>query len=593
MLEKREFDRSNFMWRMSATITAFTGVFSLIVFILLLANYLQIRNSDPMFDETITQMRIEYRDAPEKDEVLAHRIQQLDLLNRKAFFTSQAFLRFGAFFLLISVSVFLIAFKNMIRWKRELPQLAEMPTAEVEFKALAESRNLITWAGVAILAVGLMSAFMTESILLSDSDALEAAMEAREAMENPVEEASGGESDAAPAIVIEQPEWAEVEKEWATFRGPGSNGLALNTTAPLDWNLADGTNIKWKVENPKHGTNSPVIWGTKMFISGADEEEFIVYCYDTETGELLWSKPVGPYPKSPKELPEVSQETGFAACTMALHGEQVFAIFANGDIASFDFEGNELWGKNLGLPDNHYGHSSSLVAYEDKLFVQFDDMEVPHLVALNVATGEPEWTVERETVSWASPILAHTNVGPQLIVNSTVNVDGYNPLDGKLLWTQECLDGEVAPSPAYSNGVVFVANEFAMATAIQLDGSADAVESSIKWEYDNYLPEVASPVGDGERFYFGTSVGDIVCVDAESGEELWAEEVETGFYSSPILVGDNVYIADMDGNMYIFKAASEYELVKMVEMGEETLATPAFIHNRIYLRTSDNLYCIE
>jgi len=576
---------------MSATITAFTGVFSFIVFILLLANYLMIRNSDPMFDETITQLRIEYRDLAEKDEGLAQRIQQLDLLNRKAFFTSQEFLRFGAFLILISVSVFLIAFKNMIRWKRELPKLAEVPTAEVEFKALAESRNLITWAGVAMLAVGLFSAFMTESILLSDSEAILAAMQSGAEEEN--SDAESTDAAAVPAIVIAQPTWEDIEKQWGTFRGPGSNGIAMNTTAPLEWDLAAGTNIKWKIENPKHGTNSPVVWGNKMFISGGDEEEFNVYCYDTETGELNWSKSVGPYPNSPKELPEVSGETGYAACTMALHGEQVFAVFANGDIASLDFDGNELWGINLGLPENSYGHSSSLVAYEDKLFVQMDDMEVPHLLALNVATGKEEWMVERETVSWASPIIVQTEQGPQLIVNSTVNVDSYNPADGTLLWTQECLDGEVAPSPAYSNGVVFVANEFAYATAIELGGSAEAVESKIRWQYDEYLPEVASPIGDGERFYFGTSVGDIVCIDATTGEELWVEEVETGFYSSPILVGDKIYMADMDGNMYIVKAAAEYELIKMIEMGEETLATPAYLHNRIYLRTTENLYCIE
>jgi outer membrane protein assembly factor BamB len=595
MLEKREFDRSNFMWRVSATITAFSGVFALIVFILLLANYIQIRNADPMFDETITQMRVEYSNLPDQDDALAKRIQTLDLLNRKAFFTSQQFLRFGSFLLLISVSVFLISFKNMIRWKRELPALAEVPTAEKEFIALRESRNLITWAGVGILAVGLLSAFMTESFLLTDPDALLAAMEAKkEAAESPSE--SEGEADDESAILaaaIEQPDWETVEKHWPTFRGPGSNGIAINTTAPLDWNLAEGTNVKWKVENPKHGTNSPVIWGNKLFLTGADEEEFNVYCYDTETGELIWSKPVGPFPNTPKDLPEVSEETGYAACSMAIHGEQVFAIFANGDIASFDFDGIELWGTNLGVPTNSYGHSSSLIAFDDKLYVQMDDMEGPRLVALDVATGKPTWTKERELVSWASPILAQTELGPQLILNSTNYVDGYNPIDGTLLWSQECLDGEVAPSPAYSNGVVFVANEYAMGTAIQLAGTPDTVESTIKWEYDNYLPEVASPVGDGERFYFGTAVGDIVCIDAATGEELWVAEVETGFYSSPIIVGDRLYIADMDGNMYIVKTSSEYELLKMVEMGEETLATPAFIQNRIYLRTVDNLYCIE
>ena len=611
MLEKREFEKNNFMWRTSATIAVVAGAFSLIIFILMMANYLQIRDVDPVFNEMITKMRVEYAALPDQDDALAERIQQLDLLTRKAFFTSQEFLRFGSILMLVGVSVFLISFKSMIRWRPERPVLADVPTADKEFLALAESRNLITWAGVALLAVGLLSAYMTESILMSDPETLLAAMEAEPRNipiaesarslvggkaiggieESPAESPSEGNSALAAAIV--KPDWNAVQSQWAAFRGPGSLGVAHNTTAPLSWDTATGSGIKWKVAIPRIGANSPVVWGDRLFVTGGDEERFEVFCYDTETGELKWTQPVGPFSNTPNELPSVFDETGFAAPTMAVHGEQVFAIFANADIASFDFDGNLLWGRNPGLPENHYGHSSSLIAYENFLYVQLDYMEGARLLALDVATGEPAWEDKREMISWASPILADTPAGIQLIVNSEQNVDAYNPVTGEVLWTQACLDGEVAPSPAYSNGVVFVANEFAIATAIQLDGSVGAAQSAIKWEYDEYLPEVASPVGDGERFYFGTAAGDLVCLDAATGEEVWVEEAETGFYSSPILVGDLIYILDLDGNMYIVRAAAEYELVAQIAMGEDTFATPAFIHNRIYLRTAEYLYCIE
>ena len=66
-----------------------------------------------------------------------------------------------------------------------------------------------------------------------------------------------------------------------------------------------------------------------------------------------------------------------------------------------------------------------------------------------------------------------------------------------------------------------------------------------------------------------------------------------GFYSSPVLVGDRIYISDMAGQMYIVKAGSAYELIATRKMGEEVFATPAFMDGRIYVRTQKHLFCIE
>jgi outer membrane protein assembly factor BamB len=247
----------------------------------------------------------------------------------------------------------------------------------------------------------------------------------------------------------------------------------------------------------------------------------------------------------------------------------------------------------MGSIENHYGHSSSLLAYGGLLYVQFDQVENGELIALNAADGKEVWAMARDEISWASPIIAPTPFGPQLILVSEENVDGYDPQTGKLLWREEVLGGEVAPSPAYSNGIVFAANEYAMATAIRIDESGDTITTEVAWDYDEVLPEVSSPVGDGERFYFATSIGDLVCLDANTGEELWLEEMDDGFYSSPVLVNDRLYILDMPGMMYIVKAGSEYELIAKIDMGELTFATPAFMDGRIYIRTEGHLYCIE
>jgi len=584
VLVKREFDTNDFLYRFWTAITGVTALFSFIVFVLLMINYLQIRSADPVNHELMTQMRQDYAALPEQDQVLAERIQTLDLLTRKAFFTSQTHLRIGGFLLLAGVCGFLIAFKYMVRWQREKPELKETPTADLEFSAFAQSRQLITWASVGVLAVGLALTVLTQSLLskLPESETAATA-------------GANGESGAEIAFAI--PTWEDLEQNWPSFRGPVSNGTAGSVDGPTEWDVEAGTNIKWTVDLPLPGANSPVIWGDRLFLSAADASAYEVHCYDVETGEQIWKQTVGQLPGSPADKPEVTEETGHAAPTMVVHGELVFAVFANGDMVAYDFEGELVWGRNVGVPENHYGHSSSLIAWDGLVYVQLDGMSEAKVLALNIGTGDEVWSAQRETISWASPIIARTEIGPQLIMNSEATVDAYDPATGKLLWSEEFLAGEVAPSPVYANGIVFAANEYAVAGAIRVGGTAEAPESELIWEYDEFLPEVASPITDGERIYFGTSAGDFVCVNLESasdeGEEVYAEELDMGFYSSPVLVGDTIYIGDLDGVMYVIKSGPEFELISKIEMGEEIFATPAFMDGRMYLRTAQHLYCIE
>lgn len=594
MLEKREFEQNDFLSRLFTAVTIVSGLFSLTVFLLLVVNYMQIRAADPVNNEMITKMRQEYAALPDQDPALAERIRVLELLTRKAFFTTQTHLRIGASMLLVGLSIFLVAFKNMLRWQRELPKLGETPTADKEFLAFAQSRQLITWGGVALLGGGLLTALLTESALYGTVDAttVEGGAPAISAAEAGAEAAPAANT-AALVKAIEAPAWEAMEVNWPTFRGPGATGVAHFTTAPTEWEMEAGKGLRWKAEVALPGANSPVVWENRLYISGANETTREIYCYDTETGELVWKKAVEGLKGSPATPPKVNEDTGFAAPSMAVHGKQVFAIFADGDLVSYNADGEFLWGFNIGVPDNHYGHASSLIAFDKLLYVQRDDNSKARLMAFDVATGKEAWQAERKTISWASPLLAHTPLGLQLILNSEETVDAYAPDTGKHLWSQECLGGEVAPSPAYINGTVFAANEFATASLIKLNGTAEAIQPEVSWQYDDYLPEIASPIMDTERVYFATSAGQLVALDAKTGKELYVEELAEGFHSSPVLVGDRIYILGTEGKMYIIKAGNEFNLLATRDIGEATFATPAFMDGRIYLRSTGHLYCIE
>ena len=47
----------------------------------------------------------------------------------------------------------------------------------------------------------------------------------------------------------------------------------------------------------------------------------------------------------------------------------------NGDLAAFNFDGSVAWSKHLAVPKNPYGHATSLLTWQDRVIVQFDQGE--------------------------------------------------------------------------------------------------------------------------------------------------------------------------------------------------------------------------
>ena len=568
--KRRRFESNESARRLATVVAVVSGLFCFIVSILLVAHCAQMRAMKPLDDPVLLQLRQQLADAAAQDEELVERIRALDLLARKAFFTSQAHLRMGGHLLLGGVVVLLISLRLSARWSAQPPVPADEDLSQEYWRSGGRAKELIAFAAVLLLIVSLLAAYLTP-------------------MRIPA--VSPEQGDQAQAVAF--PDWETVRQNWPSFRGPGGYGVAYYTNAPTDWDGESGRNIRWKAEVPLPGFNSPVVWGDRLLLSGATKENREVYCYDTDTGDLVWKLHLANLPGTPEKAPNVGEDTGYAAPTLAVHGDRAFAIFANGDLVCCDLDGNQLWGFGLGTPDTHYGHSSSLIAHDNLLLVQYDDNSEARLMAFDVETGARAWIAPRKRISWSSPAYIHTPLGVQLILSSEEDVDAYDPRSGELLWSEQCLGGEVAPSPSFGGSTIFVANEYAIASAIRLDTSGATTQTEVVWQWDESLPEVASPVATDEHCYIATSMGEIVCLDIETGEKVWSQEFDKGFYSSPISVGDRVYAVDREGTMQIFKTGPRFELVGSPKLAEPTSATPAYLDGRIYLRTHDHIICIE
>lgn len=384
----------------------------------------------------------------------------------------------------------------------------------------------------------------------------------------------------------------ESVENWPGFRGPSSNGHVLAATPPTQWSVEASKNIRWKTPLTKHGMSSPVVWKDRVFLTGADDESRDIDCFDAETGNRVWSHSVDKLPDAPLDgaLPIVLQETGFAAPTVATNGQVVAAVFATGELVGVSMKGERVWTRHLGIPDNHYGHASSLICNRELLFVQYDQKDDAKLLAFEMATGKPVWQVARQEMSWASPILIENHGRMELVLVDNKYVCSYSPKTGERHWQIECLDGEIAPSAAYAAGTIYVTVEGC--TAVALDISDHSADPKLLWQWDGDLPDASSPVATDEFLIVPTAFGLLTCLNAKSGEVHWEHEFDRGFCSSPIVAKDRVYIADLSGRTQVFKLASEFELLAESSVGESIFATPAFVGNRIFLRGLTHLFCI-
>lgn len=623
---------NNIIWN---RVILIAGAFGLIISVLVIANYLQLNRYDPVNIEIIDSLIERLNETP-NDEQLREQIREIDLLARKAYFTSQWQIRTGGYLLLIALALIVVAYQmlDLNRRKQVSPNTQTLDIFGMQKRA--QQGVLFVGAGVFILAgililltnnqlenrfsnrlaesnndqvqevaemvqeepiIAVTEPIVEEAVIQNDvvekiaEEPAEPNVKASEkVMESTVYESSTKEESPVvkPIIIESKVSKTTFKQNFSSFRGYGGLGIAYQKNIPTDWDGVSGKNILWKKEIPVQGYNSPIIWGDKLFLSGANESTKEVYCYNRLTGDLIWKKSVSDIEGSPATTPETTDDTGLAASTMATDGKNVFVIFGTGDIAALNMEGKMLWGRNLGVPNNHYGHSSSLYVYKDKLIVQYDQKGDSKVLALNTATGKTIWSMPRQVkVSWASPIIINQDTKPELILAADPFVASYNLDSGKENWKVDCIYGEVGPSAAYTDGIVFALNEYATLAAIKIGANPEVI-----WEGDMYLSDVPSPVAANGLLIVATSYGAVVCHDAKTGDILWEQEFGNNIYASPIVVGELVYLLDMKGIMHIFKMSKDFEKVGAPALGESSVCTPAFADGHIYIRAGKSLYAI-
>ena len=587
-------EERNNVGRVAAHVAWVSGLFCLLVLIGLAVDFADRRIEDPLDAPEILALKQQLAQKP-RDAALKQQIRELDHQLRGEYFGHRRFTAIGAVLLLVGGIVLVLSVKTAANVSRRPP----LPGSE---HANHESRNLrrgrFAVAGLLVVAVA-AAWFGTRAVRevplevagTSEADGGAAVATARGPAEGPAEEVGGAASEE------------EMLANWPRFRGAGGLGVTGEHGIPSEWNVPEGKNLLWKTEVPLPGNNSPVVWNDRVFLTGATDKVRKVFCFDAAKGTLLWASDVPGSPQASAEPPEVMEDTGFAAPTAATNGRGVFAMFATGDLAAFDFEGRLAWSRSFGPLQNMYGHASSLCVFDDLLIVQIDQggeakEKLSKIVALNTSDGTTAWETPRDVRnSWTSPIIVDTPKGKQIITSAAPWAVAYDPKTGKELWRSKAMTQDVGPSPVYADGTVFAVNEFPALLAIGADGSGDVTESKILWKGEDGLPDTSSPLATKELVLLLASYGVLTCYDAKSGEILWEEEFDAVFNSSPTLVGNRLLIFGLDtepeGLAWVLEPSREgCKRVAKNVVGERCVTSPAVVGDRLFIRGSKHLMCI-
>jgi len=599
-LTAAELSPSELQYRVAVRVAVLAGVFSAIVAALLGYEFLRRDAKHPAEQRAYLALKAAVAEQPD-NEPLKAQFRTVDAGLRAEHFRHAAFAATAAGMLATGLAVFLIAAKVAAGLRRKLPLPGPMrgpcdPDAELSRVA----RWAVAGLGLAIVGgvVGLAVVYRAERL----RDAAELAAGSGELPPPPPPKLGPDPIEPAGKPAQPQPETpptaAEFAKAWPRFRGADGLGIAAYENIPTKWDADSGENIRWKAPVPLPGHNSPVVWGQRVFLSGADKQNREVYCFDADKGTLLWQREIAAMPGSPKDPPKVHEDTGYAAPTVATDGRRVYAMFANGDLAALNVDGSPAWSKSLGLPHNAYGHASSLCLYGRLLIVQFDqgDSREPKskLLAFDAASGAPAWEAKRPVPnSWTTPIVIRVGQRDQIITAADPWVIAYDPKDGSEIWRAKCLKQDIGPSPVCADGVVYVATEYAYLSAIRADGSGDVTATHLLWKGEDNLPDTCCPLATKQFVFVVATHGILTCYDAKQGEMLWDKEFETNFVSSPTLVGKHLYLIGLEGKCWVVEPKADgAEIVAESNLGEKCVSSPALQDGRMYLRGEKHLICI-
>jgi outer membrane protein assembly factor BamB len=418
---------------------------------------------------------------------------------------------------------------------------------------------------------------------------------------------------------------AAFAQNWPQFRGEKAAGVADGQNLPSDWNIV------WKTEIPGLGHSSTIVWGDRVFLTtaissdknflfeavakgpvdmrtDAASQQWRVYCLDRKSGKILWER------LASEGVPDIHRHphNSYASETPATDGEHVVVSFGSQGLYCYNFKGDLLWKKDLGVihagkhnnPEYTWGTASSPVIYGKKAIVLCDSLGDGYLAAFDVDTGREVWRTRRDAnPSWSTPGIFEGDGKTEVVVNASPLIQSYDLATGKELWRLGPSSTNTTPTPVFGEGLMFVANGYNPIKPIyavrpgargDLTLKGDATSSdAVAWSDLRNGPYMATPLLYRGVLYVVSINGVLTAFEAKTGKQFYQKRIAPGgFTASPVASDGRIYIGDEEGNLYVVKAGAEFEILGKKDFGEVLMATPAISQSMMVVRTQHHVWAV-
>jgi outer membrane protein assembly factor BamB len=417
--------------------------------------------------------------------------------------------------------------------------------------------------------------------------------------------------------------------DWPQWLGPKRDGV-WRETGILDKFPKGGPKILWRTEigggyagpavadgrvylmdrqptKPKEGDPPP----PKGTLAGTER----ILCLDAASGKILWKNEYDcpyvklGYPSGPRTTPVVA-------------GGKVYTLGAMGDLYCLDaVSGKVHWSKSLAkeykAPTPVWGWSANLLLDGDRLITLVGG-EKSAVVALQADTGKETWrALTTQEVGYAPPLIVEAGGKRQLIVWLTDSVNALDPATGTAYWSE--------PYPAKTRPAVTVATPRPMGDllfvttfyhgSLMLKLAADKPAASVLWQSKGDNPSrpdrlhglISTPVLKDGHVYGICAFGELRCLKADTGEQLWESLQPVGgkkaLFGTVFLIqqGERFFLFNDQGDLIIARLTPKgYEEIDRAHLLEPTQdgrgrtvvwSHPAFANRCVFARNDKEILC--
>ena len=410
------------------------------------------------------------------------------------------------------------------------------------------------------------------------------------------------------ALLLLLPSPLRAGENWPGFRGPTGQGITDEKNLPRTWGGKSAENVLWKVPLPgaepgnklDNNQSSPIVWKDRVFVSmvywpkdvdKAEYPEHRVACFAVADGKKLWDVGVKPGPWKLKDF-----RGGYSAPTPTTDGERIYALFGSSVIAALDFDGKEVWRKEILPVAWDVAIGTSPVLFKGTVLVLADGTkpDKSRLIAFDAKTGDVAWEKSRpkSNFSHSTPLLIEVAKKAQLVIASSNQLQGVDPSDGRIVWWANA-KGDV-PTPAFAGGIVY-SEDGRGGPGIGVDPTGEGdLTTKLKWKTTPIPEGYSSPTIAGESIYRMHNPGILKCLKLSTGEVVYTERLPGGVdqSASPILTPENEILFVSGGKSIVVPVGPKFEVKQTNDLGDGSSASAAVAGGKLFIKGAKFLHCI-